>query len=258
MDTDDLVVRTDRGTVANLTLNRPDRRNALSLAMLEALRTELVAADDDRTVRVVVLTGRGSAFSAGHDLAELHAADSALAERIFATCSQVMLKIASMSKPVIAEVAGVATAAGCQLVASCDLAVASETARFATPGVNIGLFCSTPAVPLVRTIAPKHAMQMLLGGEMHSARDAWRFGLVNEVVATEDLHATVDRLADSLAAKPPAVIAAGKATLRRQASLGLVDAYEVAGRAMVAGLAGADAAEGIGAFLGKRPPEWSR
>lgn len=258
MDGDDLVMRNDRGAVAYLTLNRPERRNALSLAMLEALRSALATAADDPEVRVVVLAGRGPAFSAGHDLAELHAADTEHAEVIFATCSDVMLRVATMPKPVIAKVAGVATAAGCQLVASCDLAVAAEGARFATPGVNIGLFCSTPAVPLVRTIAPKHAMQMLLTGDLHCAQDAWRFGLVNEVVAPEVLDATVDRLADTLADKPAAVLAAGKATLRRQMTLPLTDAYDVAGRAMVDGLGTADALEGIGAFLDKRLPDWSQ
>lgn len=256
MDSDDLVVRDDRGPVATLTLNRPERRNVLSLAMLEALAAAFDAVADDPAVRVVVLAGRGPAFSAGHDLGELHAADTATAEKIFATCPDVMLRIAGAPKPVIAKVAGVATAAGCQLVASCDLAVASTDARFATPGVDIGLFCSTPAVPLVRTVAPKHAMQMLLTGRLHSAQDAWRFGLVNEVVPPEELDAAVDRWADELAAKPSAVIAAGKATLRRQSSLPLTEAYEIAGQAMVDGLAGPDAVEGIGAFLEKRPPEW--
>lgn len=258
MDSNDLVLRTDRGAVTSLTMNRPDRRNALSLAMLEALRDALVAVGDDPGVRVVVLAGRGPAFSAGHDLAELHAADSAKAATIFATCSDVMMRIATMPKPVIAKVAGVATAAGCQLVASCDLAVAAHGARFATPGVNIGLFCSTPAVPLVRTIAPKHALQMLLTGQLQSAQDAWRFGLVNDVVDEAELDATVDALADVLADKPAQVIAAGKATLRRQSSLPLADAYDVAGQAMVDGLAAADAIEGIGAFLDKRQPDWSR
>lgn len=258
MNADEFVMRSDRGPVAYLTLNRPERRNALSLAMLEALGSALTAAAEDAGVRVVVLAGRGPAFSAGHDLAELHAADTEGAEKIFVTCSQVMLQIATMAKPVIAKVAGVATAAGCQLVASCDLAVATDTARFATPGVNIGLFCSTPAVPLIRTIAPKHAMQMLLTGGLHSAQDAWRFGLINKVVAAEDLDTTVALLADTLADKPAAVIAAGKATLRRQSSLPLADAYDVAGRAMVNGLSAADATEGIGAFLDKRPPEWTR
>lgn len=257
MKTRDLVIHSDRGPVVTLTLNRPERRNALSLAMLEALDSSLTAAIDDPAVRVIVLEGRGPAFSAGHDLAELHAADATRAGKIFATCSDAMVRIARSSKPVVAKVAGVATAAGCQLVAACDLAVASQDARFATPGVDIGLFCSTPAVPLVRTIAPKHAMGMLLTGRLHSAQEAWRFGLVNEVVPAGELDAAVGRLADELAAKPAAVIAAGKATLRRQWSLPLTEAYEIAGRAMIEGLAAPDAAEGIGAFLDKRRPEWS-
>ncbi len=258
MNPDDPVIRTENGAVTYLTMNRPDRRNALSLDMLEALDAALAVAADDPAIRILVLAGRGSAFSAGHDLAELHAADAEQAEKIFATCSAVMMRLASLPKPVIAKVSGVATAAGCQLVAACDLAVASADARFATPGVNIGLFCSTPAVPLVRTIAPKHAMQMLLTGELQSAQDAWRFGLVNEVVPACDLDAAIDRLADTLADKPSAAIAAGKTTLRRQASLPLAAAYDIAGRAMVEGLAAADAVEGIGAFLDKRPPDWSQ
>lgn len=256
-DNEDPVVRTDRGPVATLTLNRPERRNALSLAMLQALGRALDALADDPDVRVIVVAGSGPAFSAGHDLTELRAADTSTAEAIFSTCSDVMLRIATSPKPVIAEVAGVATAAGCQLVASCDLAVAASTARFATPGVNIGLFCSTPAVPLARAIAPKHAMEMLLTGEAIDAHTAWRFGLVNDVVEPDGLDAAVARLADILADKPAQVIAAGKATLRRQVTLGLADAYDVASQAMVDGLAGRDATEGIGAFLDKRKPVWA-
>lgn len=251
------VRRSGRNGVATLTLARPANRNALSLDLLRSLDETLAEASEDPEVRVIVLAGEGPAFSAGHDLAELQAADTARAAEIFSTCSEVMLRIGALPQPVVAKVAGVATAAGCQLVASCDLAVAGSSARFATPGVDIGLFCSTPAVPLVRSIAPKHAMAMLLTGDLIGADEAFRIGLVNEVVADADLDGAVDALTDRLTSKPAAVIAAGKAALRRQMTLPLTDAYDLASQAMVDGLAGPDAAEGIGAFLDKRRPRWS-
>lgn len=257
MTTEPAVHRSDRNGVATLTLARPANRNALSLDLLQTLDRTLVEASEDSDVRVIVLAGEGPAFSAGHDLAELHDADSTRAAEIFSTCSDVMLRIGTLPQPVVAKVAGVATAAGCQLVATCDLAVAGASARFATPGVDIGLFCSTPAVPLVRSVAPKHAMAMLLTGDLIGADEAFRIGLVNEVVADGDLDTAVDALTDRLASKPAAVIAAGKAALRRQMNLPLTDAYDLASQAMVDGLAGPDAAEGIGAFLDKRRPRWS-
>jgi enoyl-CoA hydratase/carnithine racemase len=251
------VLRRDDGAVATLTLNRARSRNALSLAMLRALSAALDEVDADRSVHVVVLAGAGPAFCAGHDLRELWAATAPTdAAAIFDTCSSVMLRIGSLRQPVIASVGGIATAAGCQLVASCDLAVAARSARFATPGVDIGLFCSTPMVAVTRTVAPKHAMQLLLTGEAVDADTALRFGLVNEVVEDDDLATATAALAATIAAKPAAVVAAGKATYRRQAAMSIADAYEVAGRAMVDGLAEPDAAEGIGAFLEKRPPTW--
>lgn len=252
-----LVRREDAGGVATLTLNRPRSRNALSLAMLEALGAQLAAAEADPSVRVVVLAGEGPAFSAGHDLREIAATDDASEHlRLFRTCSAVMQQVVGLRQPVIAQVGGVATAAGCQLVASCDLAVAGESARFATPGVNIGLFCSTPAVAVSRALAPKHTLQLLLTGELIGADDAFRMGLVNEVVPDGELAAAARRLAERLASKPAAVIAAGKAALRRQLGLSLADAYADASQAMADGLARPDAAEGIGAFLDKRPPTW--
>lgn len=256
MSTNDLVLRSDHDSVATLTLNRPASRNALSLELLVALGLKLSEVEADQRVRVVVLAGNGPAFSAGHDLAELRAAEPELAERIFATCSEVMLRVSTFSQPVIAKVAGVATAAGCQLVASCDLAVAAASARFATPGVNIGLFCSTPAVPLVRTIAPKHAMEMLLTGGLYGADDAYRMGLVNRVVPDDGLDEAVESLAAVVASKPPLVIASGRAALRRQMLMPIEEAYGLASGAMCEGLASLDAREGIAAFLEKRRPNW--
>lgn len=254
---DDLVLRHQHGGVRTLTLNRPKARNALSLAMLNALGQELTAANADPSVRVVVLAGNGPAFSAGHDLREIREHDDPdLYRDLFESCSMVMIQIADLRQPVIASVAGVATAAGCQLVATCDLAVAGRSARFATPGVDIGLFCSTPMVAVTRAIAPKHAMELLLTGEMVDAETAFRMGLVNRVVDDDDLDGAVATLAELIASKPPTVVTAGKATYRRQRGLSSVAAYEVASQAMVDGLAGPDAAEGISAFLEKRPPRW--
>lgn len=251
------VRREDAAAVSTLTLNRPASRNALSLAMLQALGAHLDDVATDRDVRVVVIAGDGPAFSAGHDLRELYTADDpGEHEQVFAACSAVMQQIEAQPQPVIAKVAGTATAAGCQLVATCDLAVAGESARFATPGVDIGLFCSTPAVAVSRAVAPKHAMQLLLTGELISAAEAFRMGMVNQVVPDEELDSATASLAELLASKPSAVIAAGKAAYRRQLGLSVADAYRVSTSAMVDGLALPDAAEGIGAFLEKRKPVW--
>ena len=255
---DDLVLREQTGGVRTLTLNRPKARNALSLAMLQALQTELTAAEADPSVRVVVLAGNGPAFSAGHDLREIRDhVDPDFRRELFETCSTVMVQIAELRQPVIASVAGVATAAGCQLVATCDLAVVGRSARFATPGVDIGLFCSTPMVAVTRAVAPKHAMELLLTGELVDAETAWRMGLVNRVVDDDELIAATTALADQVASKSAAVVAAGKATYRRQLGRSLNDAYGVASDAMVEGLAHPDAEEGIGAFLDKRSPTWT-
>lgn len=251
------VLRRDDGAVVTLTLNRPESRNPLSLSMLEALDAHLADVAGDRDVRVVVIAGSGPAFSAGHDLRELHGTDDAeVHRRIFTRCSTVMQRIDSLPQGVIAQVNGVATAAGCQLVATCDLAVAGASARFATPGVNIGLFCSTPAVAVSRALAPKHTMELLLTGELIGADDAFRMGLVNRVVPDEDLDAATAALADRVAAAPLSVIAAGKAAYRRQLGRSLADAYGIATEAMVDGLDRPEAVEGIGAFLEKRPPVW--
>ena len=252
------MVRNDHDHVATLTLNRPRSRNALSMAMLGALADHLADVHDDRSVHVVVLAGAGPAFCAGHDLREIvDDPDPAFRERLFARCSDVMVRITRLRQPVIARVGGVATAAGCQLVASCDLAVAGESARFATPGVDIGLFCSTPMVAVSRAVVPKHAMELLLTGDLVSAHHAARIGLVNRVVPDEELAAATAALAEQIAAKSPHAVTIGKEAWWRQRDLPLVDAYAHASRVMVDNLAADDAAEGIAAFLERRPPTWS-
>lgn len=254
----EVVVRSDRGPVATLTLARPSARNALSLAVLDSLAGHLAAIDADRAVHVVVLAGEGPAFSAGHDLREIVAhPDPADRRALFARCSDVMVAITRLRQPVIAQVHGVATAAGCQLVATCDLAVAGASARFATPGVDIGLFCTTPMVALTRNVAPKAAMELLLTGQLVGADEALRIGLVNRVVPDEDLGAEVSALADLIASKPPATVALGKAAFQRLRSLSLDAAYADASETMAANLEMDEAAEGIAAFLEKRPPRWS-
>ena len=257
-DDEPLVARADDGHVATLTMNRPASRNALSEDMLDALADQLSAVGDDDNVHVLILTGAGPAFSAGHNLREIQAdGDPAFHERLFARCSDVMQQVTNLRQPVIARVGGVATAAGCQLVASCDLAVAGETARFATPGVNIGLFCSTPMVALTRTVAPKHAMEMLLTGELIDAAEAHRIGLINRVVPDEELEERTAELAATIAAKSPLTITMGKQAYRNQRDLPVADAYAHTSRVMVENLQADDAAEGIAAFLEKRPPTWT-
>jgi len=251
------ILRSDADGIRTLTLNHPAARNALSLAMMEALQAALHAAAEDPAVRVVVLAGAGPAFCAGHDLKEIRAqADPAFHQTLMQRCVALMLAIVRCPKPVIARVHGIATAAGCQLVATCDLAVAAEEARFATPGVNIGLFCSTPMVALSRNLANKHAMEMLLTGEMVSAAEAWRMGLVNRVVPAARLDATVQELAAHIAAKSGSALAIGKRAFYEQAAMPLEDAYRFAAQVMVRNLQTADAAEGIDAFIQKRPACW--
>ena len=244
--------------IAWLTLNRPAARNALSAALIEALDSALEQAAADRDVRVVVIGGNGPAFCAGHDLRELRAnPDRAAYEALFARCAALMTRIVRLPKPVIARVHGVATAAGCQLVASCDLAVAAETARFATPGVDIGLFCSTPMVALTRAVGRKAAMEMLLTGELIAAARAREIGLVNRVVPEAELDEAVRALAGQIAAKSPLALAIGKRLFHDQAELPLDDAYRLAAEAMTRNMLARDAAEGIDAFLGKRAPCWT-
>lgn len=253
-----LLLRDDADGVATITLNRPAARNSLSLDMLRALRSALADLAADDGVRVAILAGAGPAFCAGHDLKELQTRnyDRAYTEELFAECAEVMLAIVRLPKPVIARVHGVATAAGCQLVATCDLAVAAGDARFATPGVNIGLFCSTPMVALSRNVAPKHAMQMLLSGDMIDAQTAWRFGLVNEIVPPEELTARTKAVARQLASKSPLTLAIGKEAFYRQLELPLADAYAYTRDVMARNLEAQDAREGIGAFIDKRQAVW--
>ncbi len=243
--------------VLRLTLNRPAARNALSMALMGALRRALDDAASDRECRIVVIAGAGPAFCAGHDLRELRSDPSREAyERVFAECSAMMQQIVALPKPVIAEVHGIATAAGCQLVATCDLAVAAEDARFATPGVNIGLFCSTPMVALSRAVGRKPAMEMLLTGELIDAATAKAIGLVNRVVPAAELSAATLALARQIAAKSAFTLAIGKEAFYRQAEMGLAEAYRCAGEVMTRNMLARDAGEGIDAFLAKRPPVW--
>ncbi len=258
----DLVKRARRGAVMTLTLASPGTRNALSLEMIEALIDAFESAAYDEAVRVVVLTGEGPALSSGHDLKQLQAHRNdedrgrAFFEREMERCGELMQNIVALEKPVIAAVEGVATAAGCQLVASCDLAIAGEKARFALPGVNIGLFCSTPLVAVGRAVARKHAMEMALTGELISAEKAERIGLVNRVVPEGTALAVAEELATSIASRSAATIAFGKPAFYRQIETPLDEAYEIAARTMVDNLEHEDSKEGIAAFLEKRAPNW--
>jgi enoyl-CoA hydratase/carnithine racemase len=243
--------------VAILTLNHPEKRNALSHAMLAQLLEHFKSIAVAQSVRVVILRAEGPAFSSGHDLRELVGGQEEQYEELFALCTEVMEAIRKLPQPVIAQVQGVATAAGCQLAATCDLVVAAEDASFATPGVKIGLFCSTPAVALARAVPPKKAMEMLLTGNLISAREAERIGLVSRVVPSDRLAEEVMSLARQISAASSYAIALGKRTFYEQLHLGRPEAYEVACRAMVENAQAADAEEGIRAFLEKRPPKWS-
>ena len=257
-----ILLRENRGGIAILTLNRPQARNSLSEAMLNALSEALAAIAHDRTVRVVVLAAEGPAFSAGHDLKELNAHRSgedrgrAYFKHIMTLCSRVMQQIVTLPQPVIAAVQATATAAGCQLVASCDLAIASELAKFATPGVNIGLFCSTPMVALSRNVSRKHAMQMLLTGDLISADDAARIGLINKVVPAGHERAAALTLAEKVAAKSTLTVKIGKVAFYRQTEMSLADAYDYASQVMVENMLARDAEEGISAFIEKREAKW--
>ena len=259
---DILLHELDADGILRLTLNDMGRRNALSEAMLEALGTAFAQAGQDPAVRVIVLAANGPAFCAGHDLKEMTAgragADGGQAyfARVMAQCSGVMQGMVNCPKPVIAEVTGVATAAGCQLVASCDLAVAADTAQFSTPGVHIGLFCSTPMVALSRNVAGKHAMEMLLTGDMTPAARAAEIGLVNHAVAPEALRETTMRMARKIASKSSMTLATGKRAFYAQREMPLAQAYDYASGVMVENMLALDAQEGIGAFIEKRAPQW--
>jgi enoyl-CoA hydratase/carnithine racemase len=257
-----VVTRDDLDGIALLSLNRPRSRNTLSEAMLDALIATLSAIAGDRKVRAVILSAEGPAFSAGHDLKEItaHRGDPdggrAYVKQVMDACSTLMQNIMSLPQPVIAAVEGTATAAGCQLVASCDLAIASATAQFCTPGVHIGLFCSTPMVALSRNVAPKHALEMLLTGDMIAAGDAYRIGLVNRVVPAGAARDEAHNLARKLAAKSALTVKIGKQAFYRQREMGVADAYRYATEVMVENMMARDAEEGIGAFVQKRTPSW--
>ena len=254
----DILLRHDSDSIATLTLNRPAARNALSMGLMEALDAELTAIAEDRSVNVVIIAANGPAFCAGHDLREIRGTPTRAAyAAVFALCSRLMQRIVRLPKPVIARVHGIATAAGCQLVASADLAVAADSARFATPGVNIGLFCSTPMVALSRAVGRKAAMEMLLTGDMVSAERARELGLINRVVPELDLHAATLALATQIAAKSPLTVAIGKAAFYRQAEMDLAGAYDHASEVMTRNMLARDAEEGIDAFLSKREPRWT-
>ncbi len=256
-DDQPLVLERRAGGVAFLTLNRPAQYNVLSDQMLTALQGALESLALDSTVRAVVLGGAGKAFCAGHDLKQMQANRTLdYYRRLFDDCSRLMMRIQTLPQPVIARVHGLATAAGCQLVAMCDLAVAADTARFAVSGVNIGLFCATPSVALSRNVGRKVAFEMLVTGEFIDARAAVERGLINRCVASDRLDREVGALTAAIVAKPPTAIAAGKALFYRQLELGVAEAYELAGAAMACNLIEDSAQEGVAAFIEKRTPNW--
>lgn len=251
------VIRRDNNGVTTLTLNRPDQYNALSCATMDALQSHLDDISKESAVRIVVIEGNGKAFCAGHDLKEIRAVHTQEAHRsLFSQCSKVMLTITRLRQPVIAKVHGIATAAGCQLVATCDLAIASEAAKFATSGVNLGLFCSTPAVALSRNMNRKDAMEMLLTGDFIDAQTALSKGLVNRVVPADQLDAAIEELVQKICAKSAVAISAGKSMFYRQIEMSMENAYAYTSDVMAWNLASADAVEGIDAFMQKRTPIW--
>jgi len=252
-----VLLRSDAEGVAGLTLNRPEQYNALSRELLGALQAELDLIKDDPATRVVVITGQGRAFCAGHDMKEIaHERERAKLSELFSQCSQVMLSLTRLPQPVVALVDGLAAAAGCQLVAACDLALATTNARFATSGVKYGLFCSTPMVALSRNLPRKPAMEMLLTGDFIEAEDAFRLGLVNKVVPPERLEEAFDGMVSRLLDKPREVLALGKQAYYRQLEMGLEDAYAFTTEVIVDNALGKDFQEGLAAFLEKRAPEW--
>ena len=252
-----VLLRRDADGIATLTLNRPQHYNALSLELLVALQAAVDAIARDASVRAVVIAGAGKAFCAGHDLKEMRAHhDRQFIKDVFQRCSHLMLSLTRLAQPVIARAHGVVAAAGCQLVAQCDLAVAADDARFATSGINVGLFCATPSVPLSRNVSRKRAMEMLMTGDFIDARTALAYGLVNRVVPPQELDAEIGKLAQSIIAKTPVAVAAGKKLFYAQLDAGLAQAYDLASEAMVCNMMAEDAAEGIDAFMQKRKPEW--
>jgi enoyl-CoA hydratase/carnithine racemase len=258
----DILIEERKGTVARLIMNRPSARNSLSLDMLERLWRAITELGADKSIHVIIIAANGPGFCSGHDLKEITAARSDIDngklffEKTMAKCTRLMMAIVKCPKPVIAQVQGIATAAGCQLVASCDLAIASTEAQFATPGVNIGLFCSTPMVALSRNVPRKVAMQMLLTGSMISAEEALNFGFLNKITSTGNLADETDTLAAEISSKAPLTLQIGKEAFYRQAEMPLKDAYSYASEVMVTNMLAPDAEEGIGAFIEKRTPEW--
>jgi enoyl-CoA hydratase/carnithine racemase len=252
-----VLLRDDQDGIVTLTLNRAAQYNALSADMLTSLQTELDDIAQDQALRVVVIAANGKAFCAGHDLKEMRASeDRAVHQALFDQCGRMMISINRLPQPVIARVNGIATAAGCQLVANCDLAIAAEDARFAVSGINVGLFCSTPAVPLSRNLLRKQAMHMLLTGDFIAAQQAQQFGLVNEVVPAAELESATRALAKKIAAKPAQAIRIGKDMFYKQLPMDLADAYSYASDRMACNMDSHDAREGIDAFIQKRIPEW--
>jgi enoyl-CoA hydratase/carnithine racemase len=250
-----LVLRDDRDAICTLTMNRPQQMNLLTSEMLEALQAAFDAISKDRAIRVVVLAGSGKGFCAGHDLKEIRALkERPKIEQLFAQCSRVMQTITALPQPVIARVQGAAAAAGCQLVAQCDLAVASGAAKFTTPGVSWGFFCSTPGVAVGRNLLRKRAMEMLLTGEVIDAAKALEWGMVNKVVPPNELEAAVTELALKIAQKPPETLAAGKRAFYQQMDLGVAKAYELASSAISGAFAHEEGRAGMDAFIEKRPP----
>ncbi len=257
MTTNDVLLSSRADDVLTLTLNRPNQFNALSEEMLNALQTQLDASAQDEQLRCVVLAAAGKAFCAGHDLKQMMAKrDESYYQRLFAQCGRVMQSIVNLPIPVIARVQGTATAAGCQLVASCDLAIAADTAKFAVSGINVGLFCSTPAVALTRNVPAKKAFEMLITGEFISATDAVTHGLVNRAVPADQLDTEVDALVRAICSKSAIAVRTGKAMCHRQRSMNLSDAYDYAGQVMAQNMMAEDVSEGIGAFMQKREPVW--
>ncbi|NTV10630.1 MAG: enoyl-CoA hydratase [Zoogloea sp.] len=252
-----ILLRHDADGVATLTLNRPGQFNALSLAMLEALLAEVEAIEKDASVRVVVLAGAGKAFCAGHDLKEMRGNyTKSFQQALFRLCGKLMMKLVQLPQPVIARVHGIATAAGCQLVSMCDLAVAADSSRFAVSGINVGLFCSGPGVGLSRSMHRKQAFEMLVTGDFIDANEARSRGLVNRVVPLDELDEEVSRLAASIIAKSPLAVAIGKRFFYQQSEMGLDAAYQLAAETMACNMMTEDTAEGIDAFMAKRKPEW--
>lgn len=253
-----LVRTTHANAVATLTLNRPERFNPLSSQMIAAIEAEVNAIAKDPSVRVVILAAEGKGFCAGHDLKEMraHTGDKSWQRQLFDDCSRMMMSLTQIPQPVIARVHGIATAAGCQLVSMCDLAVAAETARFALPGINIGVFCSTPAVGVVRNVGRKHAMEMLLTGESIDAQTALAWGLVNRVVPAGRLDAEIGRFTDIILSRSSAVVQFGKQAFYGQIDRPLEAAYDSASEVMACNMLLEDAAEGMDAFLQKRPASW--